>query len=183
MVEVEHFTSATHASNPQQREHQKDTRTKSSSESHQFPPVRTVRVTHTRLNPTCALNGVIADTAVLTLSLAFPTLNTDTVSERLRRWTRNPLGSARRGSNPLGVAFAAQGGVHNKRQTRTLDVRWKQSGMVSHPLCVREALCSTPACPFATAVGAKKNEPNQYKTPTVGLEPTTTRLRALRSAD
>ena len=31
--------------------------------------------------------------------------STDTVSERLRRWTRNPLGSARRGSNPLGVAF------------------------------------------------------------------------------
>ena len=29
----------------------------------------------------------------------------DTVSERLRRWTRNPLGSARRGSNPLGVDF------------------------------------------------------------------------------
>ena len=26
------------------------------------------------------------------------------MSERLRRWTRNPLGSARRGSNPLGVA-------------------------------------------------------------------------------
>ena len=31
---------------------------------------------------------------------------TDTVSERLRRWTRNPLGSARRGSNPLGVALS-----------------------------------------------------------------------------
>ena len=30
----------------------------------------------------------------------------DTVSEWLRRWTRNPLGFARRGSNPLGVAFA-----------------------------------------------------------------------------
>ena len=30
---------------------------------------------------------------------------TDTVSERLRRWARNPLGSARRGSNPLGVDF------------------------------------------------------------------------------
>ena len=30
---------------------------------------------------------------------------TDTVSQRLRRWTRNPLGSARRGSNPLGVAI------------------------------------------------------------------------------
>ena len=27
----------------------------------------------------------------------------DSVSERLRRWTRNPLGSARRGSNPLAV--------------------------------------------------------------------------------
>ena len=30
----------------------------------------------------------------------------DTVSEWLRRWTRNPLGFARRGSNPLGVGFA-----------------------------------------------------------------------------
>ena len=29
----------------------------------------------------------------------------DSVSERLRRWTRNPLGSARRGSNPLAVDF------------------------------------------------------------------------------
>ena len=28
----------------------------------------------------------------------------DSVSERPRRWTRNPLGSARRGSNPLAVA-------------------------------------------------------------------------------
>ncbi len=28
----------------------------------------------------------------------------DTASNRLRRWPRNPLGSARRGSNPLGVA-------------------------------------------------------------------------------
>ena len=30
---------------------------------------------------------------------------TDTVSERLRRWTRNQLGSARKGLNPLGVAL------------------------------------------------------------------------------
>ena len=29
----------------------------------------------------------------------------DTVSEWLRRWARNPLGSARRSSNPLGVAL------------------------------------------------------------------------------
>ena len=34
----------------------------------------------------------------------------DTVSERLRRWTRNPLGSARRGSNPLAVAFVPSKG-------------------------------------------------------------------------
>ena len=27
----------------------------------------------------------------------------DTVPERLRGWTRNPVGSARRGSSPLGV--------------------------------------------------------------------------------
>ena len=32
----------------------------------------------------------------------------DSVSECLRRWTRNPLGSARRGSNPLAVVFACQ---------------------------------------------------------------------------
>ena len=30
----------------------------------------------------------------------------DTVSEWLRRWTRNPLGSAREGSNPFVVAFS-----------------------------------------------------------------------------
>ena len=30
----------------------------------------------------------------------------DAVSESLRRWTRNPLASGRRGSNPLGVALA-----------------------------------------------------------------------------
>ena len=30
-----------------------------------------------------------------------------TVSEWLRRWTRNPLGSARVGSNPTGVDFTS----------------------------------------------------------------------------
>ena len=38
--------------------------------------------------------------------------NQDSVSERLRRWTRNPWGSARRGSNPLAV------GVSQSLQTR-----------------------------------------------------------------
>ena len=36
-------------------------------------------------------------------------LNTnDTVSEWLRRWTRNPLGSARVGSNPSGVDYLSR---------------------------------------------------------------------------
>ena len=34
----------------------------------------------------------------------------DSVSKWLRRWTRNPLGSARRGSNPLAVAFVPSKG-------------------------------------------------------------------------
>ena len=33
---------------------------------------------------------------------------TDTLSEWLSRWTRNPLCSARKGSNPLGVALLAR---------------------------------------------------------------------------
>ena len=37
--------------------------------------------------------------------------NQDSVSERLRRWTRNPLGSARRGSNSLAVEHAPESGV------------------------------------------------------------------------
>ena len=42
----------------------------------------------------------------------------DTVSEWLRRWTRNPLGSAREGSNPFGVVFAHlwQGGGDIQRE-------------------------------------------------------------------
>ena len=35
------------------------------------------------------------------------TENHDSVPEWLRRWTRNPLGSARRGSNPLDVVLSA----------------------------------------------------------------------------
>ena len=47
-----------------------------------------------------------------THGLAFEKLRTitenhDSASERLRRWTRNPLGSACRGSNPLAVVLSA----------------------------------------------------------------------------
>ena len=44
----------------------------------------------------------------------------DTVSEWLRRWTRNPLGSARRGSNPLGVGVSL-----------FAELGWQSSGLVS----------------------------------------------------
>ena len=37
------------------------------------------------------------------VKLSEPGNEQDTLSEWLRRWTRNPLGSARRGSNPLAV--------------------------------------------------------------------------------
>ena len=71
-MEVEHFTSATHAPNPWQREHQRDDKRRSLSEFYQFLHLRTFWVTHTCLNPTCALSGVIADTAVPTLRLTLP---------------------------------------------------------------------------------------------------------------
>ncbi len=41
----------------------------------------------------------------------------DSVSERLRRWTRNPLGSARRGSNPLAVELFV---MHRKSQAKPM---------------------------------------------------------------
>ena len=40
----------------------------------------------------------------------------DTVSEWLRRWTRNPLGSARKGSNPFGVDACLSQEVQDKCQ-------------------------------------------------------------------
>ena len=42
-------------------------------------------------------------------SSAFRDSIDDTVAEWLRRWTRNPLGSARVGSNPTGVALMILG--------------------------------------------------------------------------
>ena len=46
-------------------------------------------------------------TSIVTILLTSPdhAPYQDTVSEWLRRWTRNPLGSARKGSNPFGVAL------------------------------------------------------------------------------
>ena len=58
----------------------------------------------------------------------------DTVSEWLRRWTRNPLGSAREGSNPFGVAFSLRSegdfSIFSAGQSGTVDVhrlRWHPS--------------------------------------------------------
>ncbi len=47
--------------------------------------------------------GLVGEPAGMTSSAVHITC--DTVSERLRRWTRNQLGSARRGSNPFGVVL------------------------------------------------------------------------------
>ena len=50
----------------------------------------------------------------------------DNVSEWLRRWTRNPLGSAREGSNPFVVAFLIQdlhNGAHACASPSSLAVR------------------------------------------------------------
>ena len=48
-----------------------------------------------------SLRKVTEDVGLITLRV--PDVASDSLSERLRRWTRNPLGSARRGSNPLAV--------------------------------------------------------------------------------
>ena len=50
----------------------------------------------------------------------------DSVSERLRRWTRNPLGSARRGSNPLAVVFDGSP-AHRSRFPQSRDEREKRA--------------------------------------------------------
>ena len=52
-------------------------------------------------------HGRVVQACILSESAIMINRTSDTVSERLRRWTRNPLGSARRGSNPLGVVFCA----------------------------------------------------------------------------
>ena len=43
--------------------------------------------------------------------------NHDTVSERLRKWTRNPLGSARRRTDPLGVVLSRGKSPEQKLET------------------------------------------------------------------
>ena len=45
-------------------------------------------------------DGAVAVKQLFTMTTTPSKPNHDTVSERLRRWTRNPLGSARRGGIP-----------------------------------------------------------------------------------
>ena len=54
----------------------------------------------------------------------------DTLAEWLRRWTRNPLGSARRGSNPLGVDLCTRtyGETKMNRHTHEAHVHSHMSG-------------------------------------------------------
>ena len=52
--------------------------------------------------------ATLAFLQIVRLGIPSRRIGRDTVSEWLRRWTRNPLGSARRGSNPLAVGCAKQ---------------------------------------------------------------------------
>ena len=67
-----------------------------------FAPYNGVRTWQTKIKQT--LDCALASHTLAAYRLARH--RHDTVSERLRRWTRNPLGSARRGSNPLGVVLS-----------------------------------------------------------------------------
>ena len=68
--------------------------------------------THFNVVPTQSFKSIVTQPSIVKLTyqnhiLTYPpTANhTDTVAEWLRRWTRNPLGSARVGSNPTGVGI------------------------------------------------------------------------------
>ena len=68
------------------------------SRLYEFPALRTTIAGRSQSHPTWRIRRVLT---------YFPIVHhlRDAVSERLRRWTRNPLGSARRGSNPLAVVL------------------------------------------------------------------------------
>ena len=53
----------------------------------------------------------------------------DTVSEWLRRWTRNPLGSARKGSNAFGVNACLSQEVQDKCQGLEVQGKCKDEGL------------------------------------------------------
>jgi hypothetical protein len=83
----------------------------------------------------------------------------DTLSEWLRRWTRNPLGSARRGSNPLGVALPGPPLIPARCFTST----------------VKGGLALIPATPgtrprqYARASSIVQKRPQGLDLPTLGL--------------
>ena len=84
-------------------------------------------------------------------------LQQDTLSEWLRRWTRNPLGSARRGSYPLGVVFkSSQHEPERRRHAFAAALLVPPTGRV---LCSPQlspdgllAAVSTVAIPWATKI-------------------------------
>ena len=65
---------------------------------------------HTEGNPSLGAKNQVWPTAhqaqhIVDMVVMIVMVVSDTVTEWLRWWTRNPLGSARRGSNPLGVVL------------------------------------------------------------------------------
>ena len=75
----------------------------------------------------------------------------DNVSEWLRRWTRNPLGSAREGSNPFVVAFLSKWISHTCIKDVNVHVAfvWKLTTVRAHLVDVLQS-CACP-CNFRCA--------------------------------
>ena len=63
------------------------------------------------------------------------------MSEWLRRWTRNPLGSARRGSNPLGVVTSCAEGLVSLLSFPALRLAPPPPSLVLRPLPAFLPLC------------------------------------------
>ena len=84
----------------------------------------------------------------------------DTVSEWLRRWTRNPLGSAREGSNPFGVGFFCVARFRRNAQMRCPGIEpgpsaWKADILTTRP--------TTPLAHSRTITsGSSVTKPNAY---------------------
>ena len=92
--------------------------------------------------------GLVEEPAGMTSSAVHMTC--DTVSERLRRWTRNPLGSARRGSNPLGVALARRcGGGHasTKHTGNNIANAGLRKSSARRNCCLSSTSCNAPGAP------------------------------------
>ena len=104
----------------------------------------------------------------------------DAVSEGLRRWTRNPSGSARRSSNFLGVFAGWRAGTENSWRLAGGCVACTEEVAAEEELCPSGSFCAW-ATPTEGLSNMKKSRGVLEKTtPPVGLEPTVFRLEVRR---